>query len=40
MVVEGGDSWRSVARLQIQRKSGFINSVAHGKNYSDFVPVF
>jgi len=30
MVVEGGDSWRSVARVQIQRKSGFINSVAHG----------
>lgn len=34
MVVEGGDSWHSLARVQIQRKSGFTNSVAHGKMYS------
>lgn len=32
MVMEGGDSWHSVARVQIQRNSGFINSVAHEKN--------
>lgn len=34
MVMEGGDSWHSVARVQIQRNSGFINSVAHEKIYS------
>lgn len=34
MVVEGGDSWRSMARVQIQRKAGCISSVAHGTIYS------
>lgn len=34
MVVEGGDSWHSVARVQMQRKYGFINSATRGKNYS------
>lgn len=32
MAVDGGDSWHSVARVEIQTKSSFINPVAHGKN--------